>query len=81
MKIGTEGHKEWLNTLKVGDRVAVFQLCPEKMVYQDTVAKITPTRRIELSKGSTFHPTGWIRGANAPCYRDRHIRPYKEIQP
>lgn len=58
-------------TVKVGDRVSVWQFPHERVIYHDEVVRVTPTGRIRLMGGAVFKPNGFKYGDQ--LYRMRYI--------
>lgn len=67
--------QNWLDSLKMGDDVGVYELYGKRFVHKTTVASRTKSGRIITVSGQVFTPLGAIYGASAPCYRDRCVRP------
>ena len=67
-----EKYHEWLDNLKSGDRVAVFNSYFGNKSYDiKNVAKITPTGMIKLENGDIYTKEGYIRSGDR--FRTRSI--------
>lgn len=64
--------QDWLDKLRPGDKVAVFDSCGRR-IYSTEVVRRT-AKRI-FTGNQIFRSNGMIYGASAPCYNDRHLRP------
>jgi len=67
---------EFAKTVKVGDVVGIYeQPWGDRMIYSDTVKRVTPTGRIVLENGAVFNPDGFKR---CQVYRNRFIGAVKK---
>lgn len=74
----TSKRQEWLDGLKPGDKVAVFdgyRMQYARFVHEATVERRTPTGRIVLSGASVYRHNGWMHARSGSVYANRHLRP------
>lgn len=72
--------QRWLDSLKPGDKVAVFEgyrVHSSRFVHEATIERRTPTGRIVLQCFSfnVYRADGWNHVRSGSTYANRHLRP------
>lgn len=68
-------HQKWLDGLKAGDAVGVYELRGTRLVYTDKVSRRTPSGRLVLEHGETYRPDGFSYAERGSVYAERRLKP------
>ena len=71
--VESEEMSKWLQGLKPGDAVGVFEFKGKRLVHNDVVASRTPGGRIVSEKGGQFKADGYLYAARGSCYASRRL--------
>ena len=68
-------YQEWLDSLKVGDKVVIERRCSSSTYSIAQIEKITPTRRITVG-GYTFRSNGRVFNGGGYSYSSTYLKKF-----